>query len=109
MQVVELVGCEDIIDLSPLESLVKIKAIALFGVSTTDYKPLYNLKTLECILIDEDAFEENEKEISDLQEALPDAQILLGAYFCLGSGWLLLLFPIILILGLIRGYLYKSG
>jgi len=107
LQVIELIVCEDIIDLSPFESLDKIKAIALFGVSTTDYTPLYHLKTLEYILIDEEKFEENEKEISDLQEALPNAQIIPGA--CLGSGWLLLLFPIILILGLIRGYLYKSG
>jgi hypothetical protein len=109
LQVIELVECEGINDLSPLEGLNNIKAITL-DVSATDYTPLYHLKTLEYILFPEDIFEENKQEISYLQEALPNAQIVPGGGgFCLGSGWILLLFPMIMISVTIRGYLLKSG
>ena len=95
LQVMELIGCEEINDLSPLEKLSELKAISL-DVSTTDFTPLYHLSGLELIIIKDDVFEEQEEAISELQDALPDTQIVPGGGLCLGSGWILLLIPLIL-------------
>jgi len=104
LQVIELIECEKINDLSPLNELNEIKTIAL-DVPATDFTPLYQLKTLELIIIEEDKFNESESDIYNLRDALPEAKVIPGGGFCLGSGWLLLLFPIIILIRLI--YLLK--
>jgi len=100
LQVVELIGCEEINDLSPLEKLSNLRAITL-DVPVTDFTPLYQLTGLELIILKDDVFEEQGEAISELQDALPDTQIVPGGGLCLGSGWILLLIPLILIVRLI--------
>jgi len=46
-------------------------------------------------------FEEQGEAISDLQDALPDTQIVPGGGLCLGSGWILLLIPLVFMIRLI--------
>jgi len=100
LQVMELIGCEEINDLSPLEKLNDLRAITL-DVPVTDFTPLYQLTGLELIILKDDVFEEQGEAISELQDALPDTQIVPGGGLCLGSGWILLLIPLILIIRLI--------
>lgn len=100
LQVVELIGCKEIYYLSPLEKLSELKAISL-DVSATDFTPLYHLSGLELIILKDDMFEEQGEAISDLQDALPNTQIVPGGGLCLGSGWILLLIPLILIIRII--------
>ena len=93
----ELVGCENINDLSPLEKLEKLITITL-DVPAKDLTPLYQLKKLELIIVEENMFEESGDEISDLRAAMPDVKVVPGGGLCLGSGWILLIIPIILII-----------
>ncbi|MBA7538073.1 hypothetical protein ES705_30347 [subsurface metagenome] len=95
LQVVELIGCKEINDLSPLEKLSDLRAISL-DVPVTDFVSLYQLTGLELIIFEEDMFEEQGEAISGLQDALPDTQIVPGGGLCLGSGWILLLIPLVL-------------
>ncbi len=95
LKVVELIGCKEIHDLSPLEKLSELKAISL-DVSTTDFTPLYHLPGLELIILENEVYEEQGEAISELQDALPDTQIVPGGGLCLGSGWILLLIPLVL-------------
>jgi hypothetical protein len=100
LQVVELIECEKINDLSPLKKLNDLRAITL-AFPITDFTPLYNSTGLELIILDKDVIEESGEKISELQHALPDTKIIPGGGLCLGSGWILLLIPIVLMIRII--------
>jgi hypothetical protein len=93
LEVIDLLGCEAISDLSPLSRLTSIRALNL-DLTVEDLSPLYQLKDLELLTLHEDSFEEWQYE--ELREALPNTQIVIGGY-CLGSGWLLLAIPVIVV------------
>ena len=103
LDVVDLIGCEEIDDLSPLAGLAQIKGLSL-DVAVEDVSPLYQLTDLEVLILGEGSFDEEECE--KLQAALPDTQIVINSGGCLGSGWILLMIPIIaagsLIIRLVR-------
>jgi len=101
LEAIELVDCKKIVDLQPVVNLGKIKAIGI-QVSTYDYSPLYSLNTLELVLLPSEDFEEHKEEVKSLKDALPEARVLPGQGFCLGSGWLLLLIPMILLFRFIK-------
>jgi hypothetical protein len=100
LQVLELIGCDSITDLTPLEDYAGLKALTLdFNVS--DLKPVFHLTGLELLVLAEDFFEDS-LAMSEIQKALPDTRIVAGGGFCLGSGWILLLVPAIIILVMVR-------
>jgi hypothetical protein len=91
LEVVDLLGCEEIDDLSPLAQLTEIQGLTL-DVVVGDLSPLYQLTDLEVLILDEDSVDEDEYE--DLQASLPDTQIVINSGGCLGSGWILLMIPV---------------
>jgi len=91
LKVVDLIGCDELNNLSPLARLIEIRGLTL-DVTVDDLSPLYQLKNLEVVVLEEDSFDE--EEYQHLQAALPNTQIAIGGY-CLGSGWILLMIPLI--------------
>ncbi len=100
LQVLELVSCDSITDLSPLEDYSGLKALTL-DLNVSDLKPVCQLTGLELLVLSEDFFEDS-LAITEIQQAMPDTRIVAGGGFCLGSGWILLLVPAIIILVILR-------
>jgi hypothetical protein len=92
LKVVDLFSCNELDDISPLASLSELQGLTL-DVAVEDLATLYGLKGLEVLTLGEDQVAE--EEYQDLQAALPGTRIALTG-FCLGSGWLLLIIPMIL-------------
>ncbi|MDH3287418.1 MAG: hypothetical protein OEP48_06800 [Betaproteobacteria bacterium] len=92
-------GSEHIRDLSPLQSLRHPRAaILLFLKEDVDLAPLHELKSLEYLGLNEKAFKgQAAKKTEALEKALPDTFVAQVQPFCLGSGWILLLLPAIVL------------
>ena len=105
LEVVEL-RSEKVTDLSPLRSLPHLKAAILLQ-KNVDVGPLQDLKNLQYLALPKTAFEgDAAKKTEALEKALPNTFVTQAGPYCLGSGWILLLVPaIVLLRGLrSRGY-----
>ncbi len=100
LQVLDLVNCDSITDLSPLGDFTGLKALTL-DFNIPDLKPVYQLTGLELLVLPEEFFEDSNA-IAEIQQAMPDTRIVTGGGFCLGSGWVLLLIPAIISLIILR-------
>jgi len=96
LEVVELNTCTEISDLSPLLQLEQLKTLALF-LEKEQLVGLDSLKQLELLILTDELFDDNTEWIKELRASLPNTKIVPGSGMCLGSGWLLLLFPLILL------------
>lgn len=96
LETVELIECSDIEDLSPLQALPELK-ILLLQLKEDQLGGLDFLQQLELLVLTDDIFIDNPAWIKELRESLPDTKVVPGSGICLGSGWLLLLLPLILI------------
>jgi hypothetical protein len=96
LEVVELTFCKEISDLSPLQQLEQLKVLAVF-TENEQLVGLDSLKQLELLILTEELFDDNPEWINELRASLPSTAIVPGSGLCLGSGWLLLLFPLILL------------
>ncbi|MBN2438945.1 MAG: hypothetical protein JXL20_10150 [Deltaproteobacteria bacterium] len=93
LEAVELIGCDNIRDLSPLQSLPNLKA-AVILTKGVDLDGLQDLKDLQYLALPKEAFEgDAARKTAALEQALPNTFIAQAAPFCLGSGWILLLVP----------------
>lgn len=95
LQVLEIL-CEDLSDLSPLEGYTGLKALSL-SEKYPDLSPLYPMEDLDLLVLGETYYEDSLGLVA-LQNALPDTKIVQGGGLCMGSGWLLLLVPVIILL-----------
>ncbi|MGB2755553.1 MAG: hypothetical protein WBE00_10670, partial [Phycisphaerae bacterium] len=92
-----LFGCENVKDVAALKGLKDLKAFLLIKSALEGEKALADLKDLKglrLLVLPPDAFEDSAG-IADLQTALPDCLITAGKPLCLGSGWILLLAPVV--------------
>jgi len=96
LEVIELTSCTEISDLSPLLQLEQLKILALL-LEKEQLVGLDLLKQLELLILMEDLFDDNPEWIKELRASLPQAQIVPGSGACLGSGWLILLLPLIIL------------
>lgn len=96
LEIVELIDCPDIEDLSPLQMLPELK-ILLLQLKEEQLGGLDSLQQLELLVLTDDIFIDNHDWIKELRETLPNTKVVPGSGICLGSGWLLLLLPLILI------------
>jgi hypothetical protein len=94
LKVLELIYCENITDLSPLKGISGLEVLTI-GLENADLSPLYGMQNLELLTLEQEFFEDSLL-IETMKRALPDTRIVPGGTFCLGSGWLLLLIPVIL-------------
>jgi hypothetical protein len=96
LKVVELIGCDEIKDLAPLQSMKKLTVLEL----QLDKKQLLMLDSLdqvELIVLSDKVIDPNPVWFKVLRESMPNTKIVPGSGMCLGSGWLLLLLPCILL------------
>jgi len=94
-----VLGSRHVHDLLPLQSLRNPRAVILAVGDDIDLTPLHHLKTLEYLGLRKEAFEgEAAKQTEALAKALPDTFVGRAQPFCLGSGWILLLLPLIALL-----------
>ena len=96
LEVVELIGCTEIKELAPLQSLQNLNTLILY-LEKEQLTMLDSLEQLKFIVLTNEVFEDNPEWIKELRTALPNCVIVPGSGLCLGSGWLLLLLPFILI------------
>jgi len=97
VEVVEAIHCEGIEDLLPLQQLEQLRILAL-QLEQEQLSGLDSLNQLELLILTDDLFIDNSYWISELRYSLPSTQVVPGSGLCLGSGWLLLLLPLILVL-----------
>jgi Leucine-rich repeat (LRR) protein len=100
LQVLELIGCDGITDLSPLKDYAGLKALTL-DFDIHDLYPVRQLTGLELLVLAEEFFEDS-LAMAEIRRAMPDTRIVAGGGFCLGSGWILLLVPAIIIMVMVR-------
>lgn len=104
LKVLEIVGCTQVTDLAPLRDLGELESLVLTG-SSKDVSPviasprnlevLRSLKSLRYLGVSPGSGEKGSPEFAALRKALPDTLVVPLAPLCLGSGWLLLLLPVV--------------
>ncbi len=100
LEMVELVNTEDIMDYS---ALLKFPQLAGLSITDTvlDITTVEALKNLKYLSLPVDYLDNSAKR-ENLQKALPEARITANkGYLCLGSGWLLLLIPFVVVFRLL--------
>ena len=97
LEVLEINDCDSVIDLTVLKDLYNLKALML-NLPDIEITQLHALNDPELVILNSDLFEESPEDIKELREALPETDIYPGSGLCLGSGWILLLLPILFIL-----------
>ena len=96
LQVLELTGNDTITSLAALGQLVKLKGLVITD-TVTDKQSLYALTQLRYLSVPN----ENKTDsiyLRSLESALPGCLVVPNGGACLGSGWLLLIIPLVLIL-----------
>jgi len=98
LRVLETIQAEGLTDLTPLTELSKLEALLAGGSAPPD--PLFGMDQLKylAVLVDHDELPSYEEELlPQLQAELPGTAItrLDELEFCLGSGFILLLFPLV--------------
>jgi len=96
LEIVEVANNDLIPSLKPLSELRTIYGLTVSD-TVIDLATLKSLKTLKFLSLPDDILADSTIK-SDLQIALPNAKIVANEGVCLGSGWLLLIFPLILII-----------
>jgi len=96
LEVIELIDCNEIQDLSPLKELPDLH-ILLLQLEPHQLSGLEVLNQLKLVILTSEVFNDNPHLINELRISLPDTEIVPGSGICLGSGWILLLLPFILL------------
>jgi hypothetical protein len=96
LEVAELIDCSEITDLSPLQALPELNILVL-QLEKEQLGMLDSLEQLKLLILSSEVFDDNPEWVNELRASLPTTKIVPGSGLCLGSGWLLLLLPFILI------------
>jgi hypothetical protein len=95
LEVVELINNDKIKNLQPLLNLNRISGLVVTD-KLTDLATVKSLKTLKYLSLPEDILNDTVTK-AELQKLLPGTRIVSNHGICLGSGWLLLIIPFILL------------
>jgi hypothetical protein len=95
IEAVELIGCRNITDISPLKKLKKLDCFTYFETDI-DINSVYELKGLEYMSLPDSLYFDH-LNIEKFKEKNPNCVVVPSSGFCLGSGWLLLIIPAIVI------------
>ncbi|MDY6863325.1 MAG: leucine-rich repeat domain-containing protein [Thermodesulfobacteriota bacterium] len=96
IEVLELIGCKNIQHIDLLKQLNRLYFLSINNMDI-DINSLFDLQELKYLSISKDILNDPAK-ISKVQNNLPNTTIIPNAGVCLGSGWLLLIIPIIIVM-----------
>jgi len=96
LEAVELIDCQEIEDISPLKDLSELK-ILMLELPEEKLSDLGAMKDLDLLILPSTLFEEDSIWIDQLKAKLPNTQVVAGSGLCLGSGWILMLLPFVLL------------
>jgi hypothetical protein len=94
IEVAEIFDNDTISSLSPLLKLKNLYGLTITD-TLTDIASVKSLKNLKYLSLPS-SFLEDKYVKDDLQKSLPGTRIVANEGFCLGSGWLLLIIPLVL-------------
>jgi hypothetical protein len=101
LEIIEIIENDKIDNLQPLSKLNKLFGLTITD-TVTDIASIKTLKKLKYLSLP-DKFLSDILNKTDIQRSLPDARIAANEGFCLGSGWLLLLIPLVLLIRFFAG------
>ena len=99
LEILEIIECEDVTNMEFLKEMNKLDALIITN-SISDYTSLHFLKNLKYLSIPADDYKDSKKTDS-LRNSLPGVTIVPNEGFCLGSGWILLMIPLIFFIRLL--------
>jgi hypothetical protein len=94
LTILELPETETPIDLAPLRELKDLQGLVLGG-TYENLEIIQEFTSLRFVGISKDIWDESSAQITAIRKALPDAVVIRVGTFCLGSGWILLLVPVL--------------
>lgn len=99
LQVLELKGGDSIKNWAPLKQLSNLRGLVITD-TVTDTKTLQELKSLRYLSLPEKSMADSIS-VQKLKKSLPGCIIVPNSGACMGSGWLLLLIPTVLMFSLV--------
>lgn len=99
--ILDLIANKQISSLAPLASLTHLEGLILQG-PYENMSAIHALKTLKFVGVSDKVWDASPEQIAALKAALPDALVVRISPFCLGSGWILLLAPVFLVVWAVR-------
>lgn len=96
LEVLEIFADGNNVTVTALQSLKHLRALTLVDADSIDLNPVKQMKKLELLSYSTDEGNEDST-ISVLKASLPNTLVVPNDGFCVGSGWLLLLLPALLI------------
>lgn len=100
LELADLLYCDKLEQLSPLKGSPDLK-ILILDFPEEMLEELSELSKLELLILPSVLFEENPEWISHLRASLPHTEVVPGGGLCLGSGWILLLLPFVILFRLL--------
>jgi hypothetical protein len=101
LEIVELISNDTLNNLQALSSLTKLTGLVVTD-TVTDIAAIKTLKNLKYLSLPAD-FLKNSVNKAEIMGSLPDTRIAANEGFCLGSGWLLFLIPLVVIIRFLVG------
>jgi hypothetical protein len=99
LQVLEITGSDSITDLAVLQQMPSLRSLVITD-TVTDKQSLYALKELRYLSLPQNN-KEDSAYLFAIEKALPGCIVVPNSGACLGSGWLLLLAPLVLLSSII--------
>ncbi len=94
LEVIEIIDNDTVRSFQALATMEKLRGLTITD-SVTDIETIKTLVNLEYLSLPDTYLQENK---ADIENALPGTRIVANEGFCLGSGWLLLIIPLIIII-----------
>jgi len=82
--------------LKPLLQFEKLRGLVILNANKID-PTLLSMKKLKYLSVSKEAMKKDSTRVAELREALPNCTVVPNDGFCMGSGWLLLLIPLVLL------------
>ncbi len=96
LRIIEFSDCNALPDLSAFKRLPRLEALLFQETETADMKTLAELTNVRYFALPAKAFEDGgSAELKELRSRRPEAKIVPVTTLCLGSGWILLLLPVL--------------
>jgi hypothetical protein len=107
VEVIDLIGCDSIRNFIRMKELRRLSCLNIHGMDV-NVDTIIQLTNLKYLSLPEKIMDDSAS-VSLLREKLPEAIIVPNTGICLGTGWILLFIPFLIISGLCVMYFRKLG